>query len=270
MRAGFLQFSPKRGDISANLDLITGRLEEVKADLIVLPELCLSGYLFASRAELCQNAIMVPQSSEIVELTRLCQQRRFNLVLGIAEAEDKSPDSKFYITALLITTGGTIHKYRKAHLFGNEKNLFTAGNDPFPVFNVDGVKIGLLVCFDYFFPEAARTLALRGAQIICHPANLILHYAQSITITRAVENRVYWILSSRTGEEQIGSQHLRFTGTSQIVAPDGRVLFRASPDQQELAIVDIDPNRALDKQVTAHNNVLLDRRTDLYRLGPDS
>lgn len=266
MRVGFLQFSPRRGDIRSNLDFVLQRLERAEADLLVLPELSLSGYLFESRTDLARCAMTVPDSPELLELTRLCNRKNLNLVVGIAEAEEKSPETRFYVTALLITPAGTIHKYRKAHLFGNEKDIFTPGNSAFPVFAVDGVKIGLLICFDYFFPEAARTLVLRGAQIICHPANLILHYAQSMTLTRAIENRVYWILSSRTGEEHLGSQHLRFTGTSQIAAPDGRILYRASPDQEELVVVEIDPDRALDKQVTRRNNLLLDRRTDLYQL----
>lgn len=266
MRVGFFQFSPRRGEIRGNLDYICQQLNRVEADLMVLPELSLSGYLFDSQTELARCAMSVPDSPELVELCGLCNRRNLNLVLGIAEAEAGPTQTKFYVTALLITPGGTIHKYRKAHLFGNEKDLFSAGDSPFPVFSVNGVKIGLLICFDYFFPEAARSLALQGAQIICHPANLILHYAQTMTITRAVENRVYWILSSRTGEEQLGSQHLRFTGTSQIVGPDGRLLFRASPDHEELAVVEVDPTRAIDKLVTRRNDLLLDRRTDLYRL----
>jgi predicted amidohydrolase len=79
----------------------------------------------------------------------------------------------------------------------------------------------MLVCFDHFFPEAARSLALRGARIICHPSNLVLEYAQTNSITRAVENRVFWILANRTGSETLGEKTLAFNGRSQIVTPDG-------------------------------------------------
>jgi predicted amidohydrolase len=120
------------------------------------------------------------------------------------------------------------------------------------------------VCFDHFFPEAARSLALRGAQIICHPSNLVLEYALVNTITRATENRVFWILANRTGSETLGEKTLAFNGRSQIIAPDGRLLARAGPDSEETLIAEIDPAEALDKRVTPRNDLFLDRRTDLY------
>jgi predicted amidohydrolase len=128
------------------------------------------------------------------------------------------------------------------------------------------VKIGMLVCFDHFFPEASRSLALHGAQIICHPSNLVMVHAHTNSITRAVENRVFWILANRTGSETLGKRTLAFNGRSQIVAPDGRVLGRAGPDSDELLIVEIDPAEALDKKVTPRNDLFLDRRTDLYSI----
>jgi predicted amidohydrolase len=126
----------------------------------------------------------------------------------------------------------------------------------------------MLVCFDHYFPEAARSLALAGAQIICHPSNLVLAVAQRTTVVRALENRVFWVLANRTGVEELGRKRLAFTGRSQIVAPDGTVLARADSAREQLTVVEIDPTQALDKRATARNDLLADRRTELYRLGP--
>lgn len=122
----------------------------------------------------------------------------------------------------------------------------------------------MLVCFDHFFPEAARSLALHGAQIVCHPSNLVLEYAQTNSVTRAIENRVFWVLANRVGSETVGDKTLEFSGRSQIVAPDGRVIAHADSKTEELLVVEIDPSEALDKKVTPRNDLFLDRRTDLY------
>ncbi|MEO0005631.1 MAG: nitrilase-related carbon-nitrogen hydrolase, partial [candidate division WOR-3 bacterium] len=238
MRIGFYQFSPKPRAVLQNLGRIFSCLEGVEADLIVLPELCLTGYLFSSRKELARYAEKVPGGRSSSLLLNFCMQNNLNLILGIAE---KAGD-RIFNSAILVTAEGTIHTYRKIHLFTDEKDIFDPGDLPFPVFNLGQVRIGMLICFDYFFPESARTLALRGAQIICHPANLVLDYAQSMTITRAQENRIFWVLANRTGTEHLDGRVMNFTGKSQIVAPDGNLLVRASPADEELKIVEINPD----------------------------
>jgi predicted amidohydrolase len=92
----------------------------------------------------------------------------------------------------------------------------------------------------------------------------VLEYAQTNSITRAVENRVFWILANRTGSETLGEKTLAFNGRSQVVAPDGRLLGRAGPNSEELLFAEIDPAEALNKKVTPRNDLFLDRRTDLY------
>jgi predicted amidohydrolase len=169
-----------------------------------------------------------------------------------------------YNSAVLVTHSGGVHVYRKSHLFLDEKDIFDRGDTPFPVFRLDGVGIGMLVCFDYIFPESGRALALNGAQVICHPSNLVLDYAQWMTLTRAAENRVFWIVANRTGSETTGEKALSFTGRSQVVAPTGKLLYRAGMDTEELPVIDIDPRDAFDKMATPRNHLLEDRRTDLY------
>lgn len=260
MRVGFYQFAPKPRAVDENLNRIFNRLQNVAADLVVLPELCLTGYLFASREELAQYALAVPDALICNRVANLCAEKNLNLVLGAAE----KAGSRIFNSALLFTPNGSIHVYRKVHLFNDEKDIFDPGDLPFPVFRVDTVMVGMLVCFDYFFPEAARSLVLRGAQLVCHPANLVLNYAQSMTITRAQENRVFWILANRTGTEALGSRVMNFTGQSQIISPEGTVLARARAEAEELQIVDINPGLALNKTVTPRNDLIADRRPGLY------
>ncbi|MFO7676289.1 MAG: nitrilase-related carbon-nitrogen hydrolase [bacterium] len=260
MRVGYFQFAPDRGDRDRNLGRIEAALENAEADLIVLPELAVSGYLFESRSGLAACAEPIPDGPTCRTLTRLCRRRGLAVVVGLAERAG----DRLYNSAVLVTPEGDCHTYRKAHLFLDEKDLFSPGDLPFPVFEYRGVKLGLLVCFDHFYPEAARALALKGAQVICHPSNLVLRYAHATTACRCIENRVFWVLANRTGTERAGDKELSFIGESQVVAPGGRVLVRAGAETEELRVVDIDPAEALDKQVTRRNHLLDDRRTDLY------
>jgi len=272
MRVGLFQFAPRHGDVRANLDRIAHALSGLEADLIVLPELCTTGYMFASRTELSRMAEPVPSGPTCETMAALSRDRKAAIVWGMA----RSAGEHIFNSAVMVTPQGQFYVYHKAHLFVDEKDLFDRGDSPFPVFDLPfdnrhssfelraSAKVGMLVCFDHFFPEAARSLALRGAQIICHPSNLVLEYAHTNSITRAVENRVFWVLANRTGSETLGEKKLTFNGRSQLVAPDGRLLACAGPETEELLIVDIDPAEALDKKVTPKNDLFLDRRIDLY------
>jgi predicted amidohydrolase len=121
-----------------------------------------------------------------------------------------------------------------------------------------------MICFDWIFPEVARSLALKGADIICHPSNLILPHCQDAMVTRCIENRVFAITSNRTGTEKRPKEELTFTGRSQIVDPKGRVLTQANAEEEKLCIIEIDPLLAKDKKVTPNNHIFEDRRTDFY------
>ena len=273
MRVGLLQFAPRHGDVRANLDHVAHALSRVRADLVVLPELCTTGYLFPSRSEVAKLAEPVPASHTCETMATLSRETGSTIVWGMPVLAG----SRIFNSAVMVTPLGEFHVYHKAHLFVDEKDLFDPGDSPFPVFDVflpspsgrgkgEGIKIGMLVCFDHFFPEAARSLALHGAQIICHPSDLVMVHAQTNSITRAVENRVFWILANRTGSETLAGRKLVFNGRSQIVAPDGRLIGCAGPTSNELLIVEIDPAEALDKKVTPRNDLFLDRRTDLYSI----
>ncbi len=262
MRIAFSQFAPELGAVEKNRERLAALLERVEADLVVLPELATTGYLFASREDVWRLAEPIPGPT--VELLHACAKRRDSyIVLGLAERAG----DRCYNSAVLIGPQGVIGTYRKMHLFHEEKRLFDPGDLGFPVFEIEGVKVGLLICFDHFFPEAARTLALQGAQVIAHPSNLILPgVGQLTTRVRALENRVFWILANRVGTEACGSLRVTFTGCSQIIAPDGSILCEAPPEGENVSVVEISPQQACDKRVTALTDLFADRRPTWYSL----
>jgi predicted amidohydrolase len=165
-----------------------------------------------------------------------------------------------------VTGAGVVALYRKTHLFLDEQDLFLPGNTGFQVFEHAGARIGLMVCFDWYFPESARTLALRGSQIIAHPSNLVLPHCQTAMVTRCLENRVYAITTNRYGTEELGDKELTFTGASQLMTPRGERLLQAPVEGDCVLVAEIDPALADDKQVTPRNDLFANRRPEMYNL----
>jgi predicted amidohydrolase len=109
-----------------------------------------------------------------------------------------------------------------------------------------------------------RTLALRGAEVVCQPSNLVLGFCQQAMLTRCLENAVFAVTANRFGIDRRPHGQIRFTGKSQIVAPGGELLHRAPAQREQLYIVEIDPRRARDKTITPLNDLLTDRRPEFY------
>jgi predicted amidohydrolase len=260
MNVGFLQFSPVFGELKQNLNFIRESLKKPHSlDILVLPELALTGYTFEDSEEAysLSEEIGGTLSKELVDIAG---ENNITMAVGFLEREGKH----LYNSSILVNGKGVIGVYRKVHLFRDEKAIFKAGNTGFPVFSVGDVKVGLLVCFDWIFPEATRTLALKGADILLHSANLVLPYYQKAAITRAIENRIFIILANRTGiEDRFGVKNV-FTGESEVVNPGGQIILKAGKDEEGLFSVDIDPNDARDKNVTELNNIFEDRKPELY------
>ena len=260
LRVGFFQFAPTFGEVAANLSKVVSALRKVEADIIVLPELAFTGYFFQNRSELAFLAEDPADSSTISSLVALCRDRGFFLVTGFAE---KSRD-KIFNSALLVGGDGLLHTYRKLHLFNTEKESFDPGDTPLETIELRDVKIGLMVCFDWIFPEVARILALKKADLLCHPSNLVLTHCQQAMITRCLENSVYAVTANRFGSDIRPRGTLTFTGQSQIVAPKGELIYRAKSDNEELFIAEINVARARDKWITQKNDLLEDRRPERY------
>lgn len=227
------------------------------ADLLVLPELCNSGYNFESPAQAWATSEAITGSVFLQFLVSQCQRYNLHIVSGFNEREG----DLLYNSAILVGPQGIIGKYRKLHLFMNEKDFFEPGNVGLPVFDIGQARVGMLVCFDWLFPEAWRALALKGTDLICHPSNLVLPgLAQKAVPIRALTNRVYVVTANRVGTES----NLTFTGLSTIADPRGEVLLQASSSEERVGLVNVDIALARDKGITPRNNILHDRRPEEY------
>ena len=256
MKVGFLQTFPAFGKKTENVDQAISTISRLNADLVVLPELFNTGYQFTSREETVALAEKVPDGQTTQALINLAKKKHLYLVAGLAERENDC----CYNSAVLVGPDGFIACYRKLHLFYHEKRWFEPGNAELGVYDIGHARIGMMICFDWFFLEVARYLALKGADIICHPSNLVLPYCPNAMITRCIENRVFAITANRIGMERRSEESLTFIGTSQVLGTKGEILYRASSDREESIVVEIDPCDARNKHVTAVNHIFDDRR----------
>ena len=264
MKVGVYQFAPAWGEKERNLRKIQKAVQRTEAGLLVLPELCTTGYTFVSKEEVFDLAEPIPGGETVGTFSRFCRETGIHLVGGVAERDGRD----VYNAAVLVGPDGFVGSYRKVHLFDEEKTWFREGNLGFPVWDIGETKVGMMVCFDWIFPEAARSLALQGAEIVCHPANLVLPYCQDAMITRSIENRIFCVTANRTGSEgREGKAKLTFTGGSQVVDPMGDVLFRMGRNVEGFQEVTIDPGLARDKWATPRNHLWEDRRCNAYRWG---
>jgi predicted amidohydrolase len=263
MRVGFYQFNPIFGEVKRNLDSVCTRIARESCDLMVLPELFASGYQFASKQEAESLAEPVPEGPTTQRLLEVAQDRGMSIVAGLPERAE----GRCYNSAVLVGASGFIGVYRKTHLFFEETLFFAPGDTGLQVWDIGAAKVGVMICFDWIYPEAARTLALKGAEIICHPSNLVLPHCPDAMVTRCLENRCFAVTADRIGSEQRGGKdRLTYIGRSEIVSPRGRLLHRAPADREDLAVLDIDPREARNKSLNPYNDLLRDRRRTLYEL----
>ncbi|MDH4226728.1 MAG: acyltransferase [Deltaproteobacteria bacterium] len=265
MKAGFLQTAPVFGAVERNVeDAVKGLLALSKrgAELVVLPELFSTGYAFRDKRESLKYSERVSDGYAVRRLAETAKVTGMFIAAGFVERDGK----RVYNSSVLVGPKGVIAVYRKTHLFWNEKKYFYPGDTGFKVHDIGKAKVGMMICFDWVFPEAARTLALMGADVILHPSNLVLPFCPEAMITRCLENRVYAITANRVGSEKRGAaKALTFIGQSEVVSPRGRVMKRASAKKAESALVEIDPRAARSKCVTPLNDIFKDRVKKFYK-----
>jgi predicted amidohydrolase len=260
-KIALVQFAPHRDHPEKNVRQLKHLLKGIQADLIVLPELANSGYLYETPGSLEPFTEPNDGTGPFLQAMRDLAARTDSMIIS---GYTEQAGGKLFNSAAAVTAEGVRLNYRKAHLFDQEKALFTPGDTGFQVIDWRGVKIGVMICFDWIFPEAARTLALKGAQIIAHPANLVLPYCQNAMVTRSIENRVFTVTANRIGSEKLGDQKLTFTGQSQVTNPKGKVLFRGPTSKPAVHLLEVDPVLVLNKQINPNNDLFMDRRPDLY------
>ncbi|MEK9136174.1 MAG: nitrilase-related carbon-nitrogen hydrolase, partial [Bacteroidota bacterium] len=135
-----------------------------------------------------------------------------------------------------------------------------------PVFDLPFGKVGMMICFDWIYPESARTLALKGAQLIAHPSNLVMPYCPDAMVTRCLENRVFAATANRVGREDRGGITFTYIGKSEIVSPRGEILKRLSDNEASIAVVEVHLAQALNKRLNEFNDLLKGRREEAYSL----
>ncbi|AFK22687.1 nitrilase [Pyrococcus sp. ST04] len=259
VKVAYVQMEPLLLNPDKNYSKAEGLIKEAAkkgAKLIVLPELFDSGYNFENRDEVFEIAQPIPDGETTTFLMDVARDLGVYIVAGTAEKEGES----LYNSAVVVGPRGYVGKYRKVHLFYREKYFFEPGNLGFRVFDLGFLKVGVMICFDWFFPESARTLALKGADVIAHPANLVMPYAPRAMPIRALENRVYTITADRVGEER----GLKFIGKSLIASPKAEVLSIASETEEEVGIADIDVHIVRNKRINELNDIFKDRRPEYY------
>lgn len=268
VRIAGVQMNPIISDVKTNLKSCAKYVEEAAASgakLVIFPEAALSGYCFNSLEEAKPFIETVPGSSTDT-IMELC--RAFNVYVIAGTIENDG--NYYYNTSIFIGPKGLIGKYHKLHLpyLGIDRFL-NHGNGPLTVYDTEIGKIGMSICYDVTFPEQARILALKGADIIVNitdwpgtapDPNLI-----RLVNVRAYENTVYYIAVNRVGTER----GFTFFGCSLAVNPQGRCLVQAKQNEEELFFVDVDLSLSRKKhQVIIPGELeidrILDRRPELY------
>ncbi|MGQ0722224.1 MAG: nitrilase-related carbon-nitrogen hydrolase [Candidatus Eiseniibacteriota bacterium] len=265
IRAGFVQTDPRFGDVTRNLEGADRLVRSAPDfDVLVLPELFSTGYCFRDRAEV-QSLAEDDHGPTVAALLGWAAARGGWLVGGFAERDG----SRLFNSSALVGPDGTVHVYRKVHLFDRETLLFDPGDRPFCAADLETrsgrVRAGVMICFDWRFPEAARSLALDGAEVVLHPSNLVLDVCPEAMITRCLENGVFAVTANRVGQDDRGELSVRFTGRSQITGPRGGLLARAPRGGEWVRVEALDLTRARDKRLNDHNDLLRDRRPETYR-----
>jgi N-carbamoylputrescine amidase len=265
-----VQFEPIVGERARNLAAIERLVRAAKADgadIVVLPELADSGYTFADAEEVAALAGAVPGGPSADALCRLATDLSVYIVSGIAERDD----NRFYNGAMICGPQGFIGKYRKLHLWNNEHRFFAKGDLGLPVFDLPFGRVGIAVCYDGWFPETFRELALAGAELVCVPTNWVPMagaqdgaepMANILHKAAAHSNGLFIACADRIGTER-GQP---FVGHSLIVGPQGwPVAGPASADREEILLATFDlSSAAKTRTLNSFNHLLGDRRADVY------
>jgi predicted amidohydrolase len=258
------QISCKVGDKENNLKTIEKTINQAKAkgaNLIIFPELALTGYV--CKDLVYELAEPVPNGPSIRQITKTAKRQNVHVIFGMIESSEKAA-GVLHNTAVLVGPKGFIGKYQKMHLpthsVFEEKRYFRPGYQT-PVLETDIGRIGLIICYDIFFPEITRVIRLKGAQLIaCISASPSVRrgFFEILTTARAMENTVFVTYTNLVGIED----GLQFWGGSRIIAPNGNIMAQAKYDEEDIITAKI--NYSDMKQVEAFVPTLRDLRPELF------
>ena len=271
MKIAVVQTDPKHKDVEHNLSRMLQLIDRTDAELLVFPELALTGYLFTAPEQAKPYARSI-DSAEVNSIAAKCREAGKSIVFGYLELSK----NKLFNSALAIDHRGvTIGHYRKTHLFHFERLVFFNGDTGFNVFdltlkNGEIIKLGVMICYDWRFPESARSLALQGADVIAIPSNIVTRTGMlhSVLQTRAFENKVIVAFADRVGAER--GEHdgkaseLTYRGESCIVNYNGELLAKLDGMSEDIATAEVDIVSTRNKSFSELNNIFTDRRPEMY------
>lgn len=260
MKVEVPQTSHKLGDIDHNLKLMKDALSKSSADLLVYPELFLSGY--SCRDALPDVALPI-DGDKIKELQETAKAEGRALIFGMPEAHPEIRDL-IHNSAVFINKQGDVDVYRKLHLvnFGpfEEKTYFTPGTEV-RIMELDGCRFGIIICYDVYFPELTKLYALQGADLIVHISaspSATKVFFQKMMVARAVENTTFFIYSNLLGTEK----NMVFWGGSTVVGPRGEIKSQAKEYEEDNIVFDIDLSEL--KVARQNRPTLRDTRFELF------
>ena len=265
-----IQFGPTIGATDDNLaamERLIRQAQRAGASIIVLPELADTGYMFETSEELAGLASSIPEGRSTQRLCLLAKELNVYIVSGLGEKDG----DRFFNSAILCGPAGYIGKYRKLHLWDRENLFFHKGDLGLPIFETSFGTIGIAICYDGWFPETFRQLALKGAGLICVPTNWVPMPGHSEHV-EAISNILHKAAAHSNGlyiacADRIGCERGQpFIGQSLIVGPNGLSLAGpASRNGEEILIASVSLSNLKQQRVlNAFNDVLGDRRGDVY------
>lgn len=273
MKIAGVQMDVALMDSDRNLKQMQAHLRETTAKgakLTVFPECALSGYCYSSLDEARPFAQPVPGPA-VQKMSAACAELDCFAIFGMLELDTSGQKERIFNAAVLVGPQGMIGSYRKVHLPYLGIDMYTSyGDRLFAVHNAGDLRVGMNICYDAAFPEAARSLAILGADLIALPTNWppgAECTAASVINARALENAVYYIAVNRVGTER----GFEFIGRSKIVDTSGQSMAESKTTGEEILYAEIDTVKSRRKHIIRvpekHEiDRMADRRPEMYGL----
>lgn len=266
VRVSCAQLEPTLFEVTCNLEKMVAYIEKIKREepntkLIVFPELITSGYECGEKFQ--DLAEILPDGESMKIIGACAKSLGVNVIYGFPERDSIQTDILYNSVVFIDSHGNVAGRYRKVHLFGNEKNFFRPGCD-YPVISTDIGKIGMMICWDTAFPEVARSYALQGAELITISTSWEKPYEADwdlVTRARAFDNTIYIAAANRVGFDVA----LGFFGRSKLINPLGVPIKELNEEIEGYISAELDFELA-HKLKAEYYTILKDRRPDTYRL----
>jgi len=265
MLLSVVQYTPQYMATDVNLEAMADIISSTKTDVIVFPELSTSGYFMQTTDEV-RSVALHRSDPRLTSLVNRAAVQKKVVVFGFPENNGLD---RFFNSALVGGLGIPEYVYRKTHLFYKEQLIFTPGDSGFQVVQIPqhDCNLGIMICYDWRFPESTRTLALRGADVVAAPSNLVTEVWPMVMPARALENKVFLAVANREGTETNNAESVHFNGCSTIYSYNGRALATVEANAgtgTHVLTVEINPADTRNKSFNEFNNVFHDRRPEMY------